>query len=201
MPLLPPEKREELCINAVLKEIADADSSMRELLLSADRAIAGTALFLVTSVTLVLTKHLPEVLIIIPYATTATFFFMLQKFIDRQIHAGTRRWLEEAVNARLGQAVCQRMKIGKALPRPDERGAAIVYGAGALLTVASSVIGILLYTPPKPIEFLRYLWPLHLVGVSICAWLLFVVVVRMSSAEEDAYIEAKDSRLDLTLLP
>jgi hypothetical protein len=63
------------------------------------------------------------ILIALPYALTAVFFFMLQKYIERAVCAGIRRFLEDSLNKRIGQDIFKRMNFGINLDRKGEKAA------------------------------------------------------------------------------
>jgi hypothetical protein len=199
------DKRDDISLQAVMSEISALEAAMRELLQSADKAIGAAGALIVTGVGFALTNRTsewspaPVVLIVLPYGITAAFFFMIQKYIERQIRAGIKRWLEEAVNFRLGQPVFQQTRVFGQLKRPDELAAAAMYTLGAIVIITSSFTSIATYAPPKSLSWLQYVWWLHIVGLLAC----FVVVGsawrRMKSAEDEAYKKARESRIEQTL--
>lgn len=186
---------EELQIQALMKEITELETAMRELLQSADKGIAATGTLLVAGLSAFVSQQLLIALIALPYALTATFFFMLQKYIDRQICAGRKRSLESTLNGRLGQELYQQAIVRDAVSRPDEMAGYLIYALGGLLALIASLWAVHEYRPPTQLVFLTNIWPLHIVGIVVCIVVLGVAARRMLTAEVDAYRRANITAL------
>jgi hypothetical protein len=198
------EKRDETSIQAVMAEIAGLEATMMELLQSADKGIGAAGALIVAGLGFALTQTDAGlvVMIALPYGITAAFFFMLQKYIERQMRSGIKRWLEEALNLRLGQPVFQQTTVIRQLRRPDEAAAGLVYGVGAAVVMTASVYAMYIYEPPKAMEWLSNIWWLHIVGLVACVLVVGSAWIRMKSAELEAYQKARLSRLEqLSVIP
>jgi hypothetical protein len=185
---LEPTKHEEVSVQAIMKEIGDLELAMRELLLSADKAIAAAGTLIVSGLGLALTKSLLVVIIALPYALSAVFFFMLQKYIERAMRAGIRRRLEEVVNKRLQEEIYQQTRVVRSIKRPDEWAATGLYAGGAIAIVFLSFYSLAHYTAPPSLRWLSpHLWQLHIAGIIACLLLVATAQIRMQTAEGRAY--------------
>ena len=175
-----------------MSEITALELSMRELLLSADKGIGAAGALIVTGLSLAITQKALYIVIALPYALTAVFFFMLQKYIEREMRWGIREYLEEVINARLGrQDIFQQSRVMKIIPRPDEQRAGAAYAVAGILVIIASLLAIRNYEPPEALTFLRTIWWSHLIGLGLCGYIMGVAYRRMRSAREDAYEMAK----------
>jgi hypothetical protein len=188
-------RTEGLLLQAVMKEIADLESAMRELLQSADKGIAATGTLLVAGLSAFISQQLLIALIALPYALTATFFFMLQKYIDRQICAGRKHSLEVKVNRRLGQEIFQQATVRKDIARPDETAGYFIYCIGGVVAILASFWALHEYSPPKELTFLTTVWYGNIFGIAICLSVLAIAGRRMLTAEEAAYTSSIEKSL------
>jgi hypothetical protein len=184
--------QDQVWLQAMMSEITALELAMRELLLSADKGIGAAGALIVTGLSLALTEKALYIVIALPYALTAVFFFMLQKYIEREMRWGIRMYLEEMINERLGRRdIFQQSKVMGIIPRPDEQGAGAVYSAAAVLVISASFLAIRNYQPPEALRFLRNIWWLHLFGLALCGYVIRVADSRMRSARKEAYRMAK----------
>jgi hypothetical protein len=190
------DRRDDVSLQAVMAEISGLEVAMNELLQSADKGIGAAGALIVSGIGLALTERAPVVLIALPYGITAAFFFMLQKYIERQMRAGIKRKLEEEVNCRLDQAVFHQAMVLRQVKRPDELAGFVVYGVSAAAIIAFSFVSIAEYQPPQFLRWLEDVWWAHIIGLVLCLSVVLIAWFRMNSAEDEAYTKAKASRLE-----
>ncbi|MCX5561940.1 hypothetical protein [Streptomyces sp. NBC_00038] len=196
------DKIEEISIQATMKEVADLESAMRDFMSGADKGVGAAGALIITALTLALTKSQMALLIALPYALTAVFFFMLQKYVEREVCAGIRRFLEECLNKRIGQDVFKRMEVARNLERRDEGAALGVYAAAGVGVLLLSGWALSIYAPLDWSHLSRNIgwWMLHLFGIAVCGCAVYVVIDLMNNAEKRAYEKAKEADVSLRII-